>query len=399
MMGTNINILDNEAAAVPPVSAEETPTLGDQPKVEATQPAKAPRILSLDAFRGLTILLMLLVNNVALDVFTPKHLKHAAWNGGVTLADLVAPWFLFCVGVAIPFSAASFAKTGKPAWHHDLKILRRGALLVLLGCLIDSSIYNGPVFCLDVLQLIGLAYVVGALLYELPLSRRMAIAGLLLAGYWAFIKFVPIPGEGAGFFLQNHNVITHINQNYLSSVGLVGIFSLIPTAALVMIGSAIGDLMRRRDRDQMWIVAWLMMVGLGLSIGGIAWNASLAFNKPLWTPAYILLAAGTGSMVLGLFYLIIDAHRWSKWAFPLIVFGSNAIVAYVAPILVKLLILQKWQFAVPGHGSVPILQHWLDVLVAQFGRVPGGWIYTIAYIVVWWLILWQLYRRKLFLRV
>jgi predicted acyltransferase len=399
LMATNIDVSDKEITTLPPVSAEEISSNGDQPKAEAPEPVKAPRILSLDAFRGLTILLMLLVNNVALDVFTPKHLTHAAWNGGVNLADLVAPWFLFCVGVAIPFSAASFAKTGKPAWHHDIRILRRGLLLVLLGCLIDSSIYNGPVFCLDVLQIIGLAYVVGALLYDLPLSRRMCIAGLLLAGYWAFIKFVPIPGEGAGFFAENHNLITHINQNYLSAVSLVGIFSLIPTAALVLIGSAIGDLMRRRDRHQMWTVAWLMMIGVALSIAGIAWNASLAFNKPLWTPSYVLLAAGTGSMVLSLFYLIIDTHRWSKWAFPLIVFGANAIVAYVAPILVKLLILQKWHVAVPGHGHVQVLQRCLDVLVAHYGRVPGGWLYTIGYIVVWWLVLWQLYRRKLFLRV
>lgn len=392
-------LADREIHDLPIVDAEEAPREVEQPKPAAKEQSKPARLLSLDAFRGLTIVLMLLVNNVALDTFTPKHLTHAPWNGGVNLADLVAPWFLFCVGVAIPFSAASFAKTGKPAWHQDLKILKRGALLILLGCLIDSSIYNGPVFCLDVLQLIGLAYVVGALLYDLPLSRRMAIAGLLLAGYWAFIKFVPIPGEGAGFFQQNHNLITHINQNYLSPVSLVGIFSIIPTAALVLIGTAVGDLLRRRDRDQMWTVAWLTLIGVALTAGAVIWNASLVFNKPLWTPSYVLLAAGTGSLILGLFYLIMDTHRWTKWAFPLIVFGSNAIVAYVAPILVKLLILQKWHVAVPGHGHVQVLQRILDVTVAHFGRVPGGWIYTIGYVVVWWLILWQLHRKKLFLRV
>lgn len=398
-MDTNIDVSDKDIITLPLISAEDIPSDGDQPKAEAKPRAKPARILSLDAFRGLTILLMLLVNNIALDVFTPKHLTHAAWNAGVNLADLVAPWFLFCVGVAIPFSAASFAKTGKPAWHYDIKILRRGALLVFLGCLIDSSIYNAPVFCLDVLQLIGLAYVVGALLYDLPLSRRMCIAGLLLVGYWAAIKFLPIPGVGAGAFEENQNFIAHLNLTYLVSFNLGGLPSIVPTAALVMIGSAVGDLMRRKDRGAMWIVAWLMMIGVGLSIGGILWNASLAFNKPLWTPSYVLLSAGTGSLVLGLFYLIIDARRWSKWAFPLIVFGSNAIVAYVAPILVKLLILQKWHIAVPGHGSVTALQRCVDVLVAHFGRVPGGWIYTIAYIVVWWLILWLLHRRKLFLRV
>ena len=222
---------------------------------------------------------------------------------------------------------------------------------------------------------------------------------MLLAGYWAAIKFLPIPGVGAGLFEQDRNFITHLNRTYLMGFNLNGLPSIVPTTALVMIGSAVGDLLRRRDRDPMWTVAWLMMIGIGLTVGGIAWNASLAFNKPLWTPSYILVSAGTGSLVLGLFYLIIDAHRWWKWAFPLVVFGANAIVAYVAPILVKLLILQKWHIRVPGHGSVPALQRCLDVMVAHFGRVPGGWLYTITYIAVWWLILWQLYRKKLFLRV
>src|SRR5450759_4818674 len=252
----NMAIVDKNIEIKPIASAEEVPHNGNKPQAEAKEPAKPARLLSLDAFRGLTILLMLLVNNMALDVFTPKHLKQAVWNGGVNLADLVAPWFLFCVGVAIPFSAASFARTGKPAWHLDIKILRRGALLVLLGCIIDSSLYNRPVFCLDVLQLIGLAYVAGALLYDMTLSRRLCIAGVLLAGYWAAIKFLPIPGVGAGLFEQNQNFITHLNQTYLMPFNLNGLPSIVPTTALVIIGSAVGDLLRRRDRAPMWTVAW-----------------------------------------------------------------------------------------------------------------------------------------------
>lgn len=390
-------IADADLRRLRTVTADEADKV--EPKAAEAEQPKPMRLLSLDAFRGLTILLMLLVNNIALDAFTPKHLTHAAWGAGVNLADFVAPWFLFCVGVAIPFSAASFTRSGKPAWQYDLRIFRRGLLLVFLGCLIDSSLYNGPVFCLDVLQIIGLAYVVGALLYDLPLSRRMTIAGLFLASYWAFIKFVPIPGEGAGFFTQSHNVIAHINQNYLSSVNLVGLFSIVPTAALVMIGSAVGDLLRRRDKEPMWTVAWLMLVGLALTVGGIAWNASLVFNKALWTPSYILLSAGTGTLVLAIFYLIIDANKIWKWSYPLVVLGANAIVAYVAPILVKLLILQKWHVGVPGQGHVQVLQRCLDICVMHLGRVPGGWLYTIGYIGVWWLVLWHLYRKKMFLRV
>lgn len=398
-------ILENEVTVLPISPSKETPTNGEKPKDNPAQEqpraaaaVKPARLVSLDAFRGLTIVLMLLVNNIALDIFTPKHLTHAAWNAGLNLADLVAPWFLFCVGIAIPFSAASFAKTGKPAWKHDLKIVRRGALLIGLGCLIDSSLYNGPIFCLDVLQLIGLAYMVGALFYDLPMSRRIGIAGALLVGYWAVIKYIPIPGIGSGHFEQTTNFIAHLNRTYLMPFNLTGLPSIVPTSALVLIGTAIGDLLRRRDRDPMWVVAWLMLTGVVLTIVGIIWNASLAYNKPLWTPSYILFAAGTGSIVLGLLYLVIDAHKLSKWAYPLVIFGSNAIVAYVAPILTKLWILQRWHVNIDGHG-VPVLQRLMDLCKLHFGPVPGGWIYTIGYIAVWWLILQQLYRKKLFLRV
>lgn len=391
--------------ALPEEHINSTPAQVENAKEEAEKSApaatekKQTRLLSLDAFRGFTILLMLLVNNIALDTFTPRHFTHAAWNQGLNLADFVAPWFLFCVGVAIPFSAASFKKTGEPIWKYDLKILRRGGLLILLGCLIDSSLYNGPVFCLDVLQLIGLAYIIGALLYDLPLFRRMTIAAFLLLGYWAAIKFLPVPGVGAGVFEETKNFVTHLNRTYLDPVNLAGLPSIIPTAALVLIGSAVGDILRRRDRDPMWTVGWLIIVGAILSIGGLIWNTSLGFNKPLWTPSYILLTAGTGSAILGILYLIIDTHGWKKWSFPLIVFGSNAIVAYVAPILVKVLILQKWQVPVAHGKTVPLLQHFLDILVNYLGKIPGGWLYTIAYIAVWWVILWQLYRKKIFLRV
>jgi len=381
-----------------PLSAVETHAPQTLPNVAAEE-AKPPRLLALDAFRGLTILLMLLVNNIALDAATPIQFIHAPWNGGVRLADLVYAWFLFCVGVAIPFSFASFCRKELPAWRYDFKVLGRTATLVLLGCLIDSSLIKRPIFTLDVLQLIGLAYMVGALLYELPLSRRLLIAGLMLTAYWAAIKFLPIPGVGAGVLQENRNFIWHINRTYLEPVHLRGLTSVVPTGALVLIGTAVGDLLSRRDAHDLSKVAWLLVGGFVLIAGGLLWSLSLGLNKAIWTPSYILFTAGTGSLVLGFSYLLIDANGWRWWAFPLLVFGTNAILAYVAPILVKVLILQEWRMGVGGGKTAPILQWLLTTCTAHAGRIAGGWIYTLIYILVWWIILWQLYRKKVFLRV
>src|SRR5438270_4917706 len=163
-----------------------------EPNVEhGIQPALAPpawhkpeskpqRLTSLDAFRGLTVILMLLVNNVALDTQTPSQLLHASWNAGLTLADMVFPWFLLCVGLAIPFSHASAKRRGVPAWRYELRVLLRAVLLIAIGCLLESAAEKGPVFSMGVLQLIGFAYLIGTWGYEMPKMRRLLAAFLLL---------------------------------------------------------------------------------------------------------------------------------------------------------------------------------------------------------------------------
>jgi len=396
--------LSDEVADTAVLDRELEPSFLEQPlplpvpEAAAQEQARPGRLLALDALRGLTIALMLLVNNVALDIYTPKQLTHAPWNGGVRVADFVFPWFLFCVGLAIPFSAASFRRKKLSAWHYDLKVVRRAAVLVLLGCLLDSSIAKRPLFTLGVLQIIGLAYLVGALLYDLPLCRRLIVAGGLLAAYWAILKFVPIPGVGAGVFLATQNLVAYVNRIYLMGLHLAGLPSVIPTAALVLIGTVIGDLVRSPEADHRRKLAWLLLGGLGLVVGGELWALSVPLNKALWTPSFMLLSAGTGAIVLGFFYLLIDSNGWRAWSYPLLVFGSNAILAYVVPILVKVLVLQVWQVSVGGR-LVPMQQWFLDYCVNHSDRVVGGWLYTLGFILAWWLVLWQLYRRKVFFRV
>lgn len=355
-------------------------------------------MLALDVFRGATILGMLLVNNIALDTATPPQLVHAGWNRGLTFADLVFPWFLFAVGVALPYSAASAKRKGIPPWQYDLKVLSRMLTLVLLGCLIDSSIIHAPYFDLGVLQLIGLAYLVAAMLYELPISRRYLLAGLLLLIYWAIIRFVPIPGAGSGLFTPETNIINHLNQTYLAPYHLNGLLSVIPTSALVLIGTGIGDVLRG-DLPPARKVAQTLAVGGILALVGIIWSRDLPFNKPLWTTPYVLYSSGLGAIVLGFLYLVIDVNGWRAWAHPLLVLGVNAIFVYVVPILVKVYILQAWTWTL-ADGShlqlgVALMHYWFEAA----GRIGGGWGYTLSYIAFWWLIALWLYRKRIFLRV
>jgi len=366
----------------------------------ADEPEQPPeRVGALDAFRGFTILGMLLVNNATLDTETPVQLTHAPWNQGVHFADMVFPWFLLIVGVAIPYAAATYQKRDQSEWRYDLRVFSRAATLFLLGCLIDSSLAKRPVFGLGVLQLIGLAYLVAALLYELSARRRLILAAGLLIGHWAAIRFLPIPGVGAGVFTQSQNIINHLNQVYLQPLNLRGVISVVPTSALVLIGTVLGDVLRRDKYTAMQKVGHLLAGGLVLIFIGWLWSLNLPFNKPVWTASYILYAAGWGSLVLGLFYLLIDVNRWRAWAFPLIVLGVNAIFAYVVPIIVKIHMLAEWNWRMPDGTLLPVQQAFMNFCFTHLGRVPGGWVYTISYIVFWWLVLLWMYRKRILLRV
>jgi predicted acyltransferase len=365
---------------------------------ESAKPATSPqRLVSLDAFRGLAILGMLLVNDKVLGPATPVQLKHAQWSESPHVADMVFPWFLLIVGVAIPYAVAARHNRGVSASEYRLDVVRRSAILLLLGCAINSSWADRPLFNMGVLQLIGLAYLVAALLYALPLTSRLVIAALLLAAHWAAIRFIPIPGVGAGVFTADQNLIKYLHEAYLGH-SLAGIIGVVPTSALVLVGTALGDVLRRDSYAPLRKAAILLGAGITLVLAGWLWHFDLRFNKPYWTASFILFCAGWGSLTLGALYLLIDVKGWRAWAFPLVVAGMNAIFIYVVPILVKIHVLKEWVW--PPAGRAVTVEHALqNSLFAHLGRVPGGFVYTFGYIFFWWLVVLWLYRRGIFYRV
>jgi len=337
---------------------------------------------------------MLLVNNVALNAATPDQLTHAPF-GGVNLADLVFPWFLFCLGAAIPYAHASFVKQNLPIWRYLQRIMFRSALLFGFGLFLTSALAHTPVFALGVLQLIALAYLVAALLYlasPQPITLLL-LAALLLVGYWGAIRLIPVPGLGPGIFEEDRNLLLHLNKTYLQPLGLRGLLSTIPTAALALLGAVVGQILRKNALPRQRFVG-LFALGTALTLVGWLWNFEMPFSKTYWTPPYILFSAGLGTLLMGIFYLLFDLKGWRFWAYPLVVPGSNALLAYLAPIVFKVWVLQGWTL-----GKVSLQQAWLDFLVAYGGKITGGWLYTLSYIVFWWLVLWWFYHRRIFLRV
>jgi len=355
------------------------------------------RSISVDTFRGITILLMLLVNNVAIDIITPYYLKHAPWGKGVTIADLVMPWFLMIVGISIPFSLSSSKRRGIPLWKYNLKALNRTIKLFLLGLFLTSSIYKQPYFGMEVLQLIGLTYFVGVIFCPITIFYRALIAIIFLILHWALIKFIPIPGIGAGIFTEDRNIIRYIDITYLQKLHLNGIISVIPTSGIVIIGSIVGSILMKKETKKN--ICIFFAIGVLLTLGGWIWNLDIPFNKPYWTSSYILYTAGLGIILLDVIYLLVEVIGWKKCTFPFVVLGRNAILAYVLPILFKVYILNEWRWRMPNGSVLSLKEAILYFFTSKFGLAVGGWCFTILYILAWWLFFLYLYLRKIFIKI
>ncbi len=365
------------------------------PGAVVTGPAASrARLTALDAWRGLTVLLMLLVNNVALGEFTPAQLQHAHF-GGVTLTDMVFPWFLFCAGAALPYSQAAMQRAGVTGWALYRRLLSRAALLYLMGAFVTSVTQHTLMLGLGVLQLIALSTLGAALVAGWRRRWQLALAALLLLGYGLFLALAPHAG-GTGIVSETANPVQAVNDALLSAWGLRGLLSVIPTTALVMFGTLAARPLQRKDpRAPMRLLG----LGLALSASGYAWAASghLPFSKTLWTPPYILYSAGLGTLGILACWWLADSGRFPAGArllAPLTIPGRNALAGYVLPILIKVWILLDWQVTWTGK-SQSVAASLLSLSRDALGVVGGGWTYTLAYILAVWLGLAWMARRGL----
>jgi predicted acyltransferase len=370
------------------------------PPVE--KPTVAERLFSLDAFRGLTVALMLLVNNATLGSAVPPLFLHADFGKTPTLADMVFPWFLLAVGIAIPFSASGKREQGLSIWQRGLLTLRRAVTLYLVGSLLDSSLWRSPYWGLGVLQLIGLAYLGGRTLYPLPYPLRFFVSAGLLGFYGWALNSWKIAGYLPGKFTETHNLAAHLNEKYLSAYQMQGLGSVLPTVALVLIGTLVGDALRRTKEVPAARFALILAIGSGLTIAGIGGGGVQPMSKTFWTPPYIALTAGWGTLLFLLLHLIADigGRFWKplRWlAMPLVVFGANALLAYAGAIFVKIHILQEWKIWYAGQ-KMTLQGAFLEMFLSRYGNVNGGWLYMGAYLFAIWLVCAYLYRRKIFIR-
>jgi predicted acyltransferase len=323
---------------------------------------------------------------------------------------LVFPFFLFIVGVSITLALSRRAETAGSKRDLHVKILRRSLIIFGLGLFLagfpsfDLSTIRIP----GVLQRIAVCYLVAALIFLHTGWRRQlyVLAGLLL-GYWALLTLVPVPGYGPGDLgSKEWNIAAYVDRAvfgpHVWKQGKVydpeGILSTLGALATTLAGVLTGHLLRSR-RGEFEKVSVMFVAGAAAVVAGWAWNFWLPVNKALWTSSYVLLTAGMALQLLAVCYWLIDLKGRRRWAFPFVVFGTNALAAFfLTGLCAKLLGLVK----LAGADGKPSSLHsviYKGLFDSSLAAKDASLAFALCFVAVWYGLMWLLYRRGIFIKV
>jgi predicted acyltransferase len=381
--------------------------------------ASSTRILSLDVFRGLTIAGMILVNDPGTWGAVYWPLDHAEWNGW-TPTDLVFPFFLFIVGVSMTLSFAARLRRGGTRGPLARHVVLRGLAILAVGLVLNvfPHFHFATMRYPGVLQRIGVCYLIAGL-FVLMTARRAdsggfeanipAIAGALvtlLVGYWVLMRFVPVPGIGAGHLDPENNLAAWVDRHLLyghmwSQLNQVrdpeGFLSTLPAIGTALWGVLVGEWIRGARPAKRMLIG-LFGVGAAAMAMGRLLHPIFPINKNLWTSTFVIFTAGFAMVVLAACYWLVDVKGWRRWAAPFVVFGTNAIAAYVVADLLAIGSLDiHWRAGakrVSLHGY--IYSHFFATLAQPKN---ASLLFAVFFVVACYLPIWLLYRRRIFIRL
>lgn len=364
---------------------------------------EAQRLVSLDVFRGITIAGMVLVNNPGTWEHIYWPLEHAQWHGW-TPTDLVFPFFLFIVGVAIALAFGTRVETGGSKRELYLKVIKRSLIIFAIGLFLNAfPRFNFEVLRIPgVLQRIAVCYLLASLIFlNTRVAMQIAITIGLLILYCVLVNYIPAPGYAAGDLTKEGSLPSFIDRvvfgKHVWSQAKVydpeGLLSTIPALATTLIGALTGQWLRT-EKTRYEKVAGMFVVGAVCTALGWAWNAFFPINKALWTSSYVLFTGGLALQFLSLCYWLIDIKGYRKWARPFEIFGVNAIALYVgAGIMADLFGLIRVQGTPLGAW---IYDH---AFASWLSEINASLAFAITFVLVWLGLMWILWRRRIFLKV
>jgi predicted acyltransferase len=410
-------------------SAQVESPVSEAPKAEPERKAEGTtRLVSLDAFRGLVMVLMLAEHMRLHEVASAFphsviwrvigfNTDHVEWQG-CSLHDLIQPAFSFLVGAALPFSIASRKMKGQTFGPMLGHAVRRAFLLILLGIFLRSLWSPQTYFTFeDTLTQIGLGYVFLFLLgFARPRTQVVTLV-LILIFFWAAFALYPAPGPQFDYARVglppnwSHNYtgfLSHWNKNsnlsWAFDVWFLNLFprehpfvfneggwstlSFIPTLGTMILGLLAGEWLKGNGSKQQKLRG-LVIAGTGLILLGLVcqWAGICPIVKRVWTSSYTLYSGGLVILILAGFYALIEWKGWRRWAFPLVVVGMNSIAVYV----------MSWTM-VAFFGNA-LDRHFGRVISVMAGPTFQPVLHGFAVLLIFWLILFWMYRRKIFLRI
>jgi heparan-alpha-glucosaminide N-acetyltransferase len=402
-----------------------------QETVVINQPVAKPegigRLVSLDVFRG-TVMALMLDEYLRLPEVANSFLQSTVWGWiafntehvpwqGCSLHDLIQPAFSFLVGAAMPFSIASRQAKGQSFRQMLAHAVWRAFLLIILGIFLRSISHPQTYFTFeDTLTQIGLGYVFLFLLAFTRVRTQVIVGVVILIAFWGAFALYPAPGPNFDYARVGvppnweHNFtgfLSHFNKNsnlsWAFDVWFLNLFprerpfvyneggwstlSFIPTLATMILGLLTGEWLKS-NRSKREKLRGLVIAGVGLALIGLIfqWAGICPIVKRVWTSSYTLYSGGLVILMLAGFYALIDWKGWKRWAFPLIVIGMNSIAIYI----------MSWTMGQFFHQALQTHLGWLLAGVAPIFRplVDG-----LGVVLIFWIILYWMYRRKIFLKI
>jgi predicted acyltransferase len=398
------------------------------------------RVASVDAYRGLVMFLLMAENlqlarvakalpDSAVWKFLAHHQEHVEW-AGCTLHDLIQPSFSFLVGTSLAFSLANRATRGQRTGWIIFHAVWRALVLILLGIFFRSMGRKQTNFTFeDTLTQIGLGYLPLVLISFMPRKGWWVALGVILVGYWAAFALYPLPGpnfdyQAAGadpnWSLNYSGFAAHWNKNtnlawafdrwflnlfprespFRFNGGGYATLSFIPTLGTMLLGLFAGDWIKRFGPTRTTLVhltvagCIFLTTGLLLDIAGVCPSV-----KRIWTPSWTLVSGGACFLILMAFYAVCDVVSWRAWSYPLRVIGMNSIAAYTLAHCNRDFIAQSLQ---THFGRNVVGRVWPDYagnIFKFFGPEYEPFVRGVAILVVFWLILWWMARRKILIRI
>lgn len=343
------------------------------------------RILSIDALRGFDMFWLIGGNELGksfYDVYQcplteaiSRQFEHTAWHG-FHLEDFIFPLFLFIVGLVLPFAMAKHIQTNERPMKLYLHIIKRCAILFFLGMLASGLLLKFNVKWIGVLQRIAFCYFIGAILFlHTKWKMQAIIAGAILVLSWPMMVMVNMPG---------HNCI-YLNQDFLKAMPKVAetgiwIMSIPSTVLGLLAGHWLKSSRSGNSKSAGLVVGGAIFVCLAL-----LWDrAGYLIMFRAWTGSFVMLTAGLAAILMGIFYWIIDVQGYRKWAMFFVVIGTNAILAY-------------WLRRSSIIDFQPLANYFI-LGIAEHCGIYKPLILAFGFMGIQWLLLYFLYKHKIFFK-